>query len=146
MSAGRDLAFGQGLFFVASGLWPIVHLPSFEKVTGPKPEGWLVKTVGALIAVGGAALAVASRRTVTREWALLGAGSALALATVDVWYAGVRRRIAPVYLLDAAVELGLAAAWASRWPQLPREAPPARPRLPYVEGPEDVRRTPGTLG
>jgi hypothetical protein len=141
-NAGRDLALGQGLFFVATGLWPIVHLPSFEKVTGPKPEGWLVKTVGALIAVGGAALAVASRRTVTREWALLGAGTALALASVDVWYAGVRRRIAPVYLLDAGVELGLAAAWASRWARLPREAPKPRPRLSYVEGPDDVPARP----
>ncbi len=41
-----------------------------------------------------------------------GAGSAAALAAIDLWYAGARRRIARVYLLDAAVELGIVGAWA----------------------------------
>jgi hypothetical protein len=124
----RRLAVGQGAFFVASGLWPIVHLRSFEAVTGPKPERWLVKTVGALIAVAGAALIVAgARRTVGPEAAVLGAGSAGALALVDLWYAGLRRRIAPVYLADAAVELALVAGWAAsaggvRGPIDPEEA------------------------
>jgi hypothetical protein len=124
----RGLAVGQGAFFVGSGLWPIVHLDSFEAVTGPKLEGWLVKTVGALIAVAGAALLVAGRRpTVGPEAAVLGAGSAAALAAIDLWYAGRRRRIAPVYLADAAVELGIVAGWAAaasgvRTPPDPDEA------------------------
>lgn len=110
--AARALALGQGLYFAATGLWPIVHLRSFEAVTGPKPEGWLVKTVGALLAVMGAGLVASSRRRrVTRDWALLAAGGAAALATVDVWYAGVRRRISPVYLADAPIEGALAAGW-----------------------------------
>ena len=55
------LCVTQGIFYVATGVWPIVHLRSFEAVTGPKLEGWLVKTVGALIAVvGGIAITVAS--------------------------------------------------------------------------------------
>ncbi len=62
----------------------------------------------------GAALIVAgARRAVQPPEAVLGAGSAAALAAVDLWYAGVRRRIAPVYLADAAVELGLVAAWVA---------------------------------
>jgi hypothetical protein len=133
---GRALALGQGVFFVATGLWPIVHLPSFEAITGPKPEGWLVKTVGALLVATGGALALASRRPLTREWAVLGAGSAAALAAVDVWYAGVRRRIAPVYLLDAPLELAFVAAWAAAWRRLEGGAarrPVAVPR-PAVVG------------
>jgi hypothetical protein len=110
----RRLAVGQGVFFVAAGLWPIFHLRSFEAVTGPKVEGWLVKTVGALIAVTGAALAVAgARRAVAPETAVLGAGSAATLAAVDLWYAGRRRRLPPVYLADAALELGFVAGWAA---------------------------------
>jgi hypothetical protein len=35
----------------------------------------------------------------------------MALAAVDVWYAGVRRRISPVYLADAPIELALAFGW-----------------------------------
>lgn len=119
----RRLATAQGAFFVASGLWPIFHLRSFEAVTGPKLEGWLVKTVGALLAVAGAALAVAGRRpAVGVETAVLGAGSAAALATIEVWYAGRHRRIHPIYLADAAVELGIVSAWAAALPGL-RPAP-----------------------
>jgi len=47
----RALAIGQGLCYPLTGLWPLVSLRSFEKVTGPKADDWLVKTVGALIAV-----------------------------------------------------------------------------------------------
>ncbi len=125
--AARWLAVGQGIFFGVAGLWPIVHLPSFEAVTGPKLEGWLVKTVGAMIAVAGASLVTAGvRRAVDAQTAVLGAGSSAALAAV-LWYAGRRRRIHPVYLLDAAVELALVGAWAAalRWRRrAPAEALP----------------------
>jgi hypothetical protein len=110
--AARALALGQGVYFGATGLWPVFHLRSFEAVTGPKPEGWLVKTVGGLLSVIGVALVASSRRrAVSRESALLAAGSAMALAAVDVWYAGVRRRISPVYLADAPIEIALAFGW-----------------------------------
>jgi len=106
------LALLQGSFDVVTGLWPIVHLRSFEAVTGPKLEGWLVKTVGALITViGGTLLMAGARRRVTPELRMLGAGSAAAFTAVDVLYTA-KRRISPVYLLDAAVELALIAGWA----------------------------------
>ena len=41
-------ALTQGVFYLATGLWPIVHLPSFERVTGRKKEKWLVKAMGGL--------------------------------------------------------------------------------------------------
>ncbi len=106
------LAQAQGAFYVATGVWPIVHLRSFEWVTGPKLEGWLVKTVGALItAIGGTLLSAGRSRRVVPEVAALAGGRAVALAAVDVLYVA-RRRIAPVYLLDAVGELALAAGWA----------------------------------
>jgi hypothetical protein len=102
----------QGAFYVATGVWPILHLRSFEAVTGPKLEGWLVKTVGALItAIGGTLLSAGRRRRVVPEVAALAAGSAAALAVVDILYVA-RRRISPVYLLDAVAELALVAGWA----------------------------------
>jgi hypothetical protein len=42
---------------------------------------------------------------------LVAAGSAAALATIDVVYVA-KRRISPVYLLDAIAEIALVAAWA----------------------------------
>jgi hypothetical protein len=110
--AGRALAIGQGAFYVTTGVWPLLHEGSFEAVTGPKRERWLVKTVGVLVATIGATLAAAGvRRRVTPEITLLAATSALGIAVIEGWYAGPRRRIAPVYLADAALELALGAGW-----------------------------------
>ncbi|HEY0017805.1 MAG TPA: hypothetical protein VGC13_15940 [Longimicrobium sp.] len=117
---GRDragpadrLAMAQGAFYLATGVWPLLHMGSFEAVTGEKTDDWLVETVGALIAVSGAAMLMAGlRRRVTPEIALLAAGSAGALAAIDVIYTA-RRVIRPVYLADAAVEVGLIGAWAA---------------------------------
>ena len=111
MSAGsRAVPALQGAFYVATGLWPIVHLRSFEAVTGPKRERWLVKTTGALIAAGGVALLVGAGEPRSRATVALGVGAALALATADVIYVA-KRRISPVYLADAAMELAVVIAW-----------------------------------
>jgi hypothetical protein len=123
------LAVAQGVFDVVTGVWPIVHLRSFEAVTGPKPEGWLVKTVGALITViGGTLLTAGLRRRIGPEVMLLAAGSAASLAAVDLIYSP--RRISPVYLLDAVAEGVLAASWcavaARAWKRQGARPPPPR--------------------
>jgi hypothetical protein len=101
----------QGIFYVGTGLWPIVHLRSFEAVTGKKRDGWLVQTVGGLIAAVGAALIVgAVDKERSRSLMTLGIASAAALATADIVFAG-KGRISPVYFGDAAVEAGLIATW-----------------------------------
>lgn len=108
----RNVALAQGAVWVVSGLWPIVHLPSFEKVTGPKVDGWLVKTVGALITtVGVVLLSAAKRDRITPEIAGLGTGAAASLAAVDLVYVP-KGRISPIYLADALMEAGFIAAWA----------------------------------
>jgi hypothetical protein len=105
------VALIQGVYYVATGLWPIIHIQSFQLVTGPKTDLWLVKTVGVLVAVVGAVLISASRRRrITDEIALLGVGSALGLAAIDLTYA-LSGRISAVYLGDAAAEIGLALLW-----------------------------------
>jgi hypothetical protein len=107
------LAVAQGAFYVATGVWPILHIRSFEAVTGEKTDDWLVKTVGALIAVAGVTMTVAGlRRRVTPEIAMLAAGSAAALAAVDVVYTQ-KGIIPPIYLLDAVAEAGLIGAWVA---------------------------------
>ncbi len=107
----RLTALAQGVYFVATGLWPILHLRSFEVVTGPKVDGWLVKTFGALVgSVGGALILGAVESPASRTLRALGVGSAAALALADVIYVA-KGRIARVYLLDAAVELALVGAW-----------------------------------
>ena len=110
------LALVQGVFYVVTGVWPIVSIRTFEAVTGPKTDRWLVKTVGVLVTVVGAVLIRAGRaRQTSPEVELLAVGSAVGLGGIDVVYVA-RRRISPVYLLDAAAELALAAAWIAGRP------------------------------
>jgi hypothetical protein len=105
------LALVQGAFYVATGLWAVVDLDSFMAVTGPKTDGWLVKTVGLLVTAIGAALLLAwSRRRVPAEVVLLAVAAALSLAAIDVIYVW-NGTISPIYLLDAAPEVALALAW-----------------------------------
>lgn len=135
-SLASGLAVAQGVFYVGTGVWPIVHLRSFEAVTGPKREGWLVKTVGAITTViGGTLLSAGLRRRISPEVMLLATGSAASLATVDVIYSP--RRISPVYLLDAVAEGVLIAGWclaATRlWKRRSVQPPP-----PQYTSPEDA--------
>lgn len=51
----------QGWVYVVTGLWPVVHLASFEVVTGEKYDDFLVHTVGLLLFVVGAVLLRALR-------------------------------------------------------------------------------------
>jgi hypothetical protein len=113
----RHAGIAQGAFYVATGLWPIASPQSFEAVTGPKQERWLVQTTGALITAVGVSLIIAARERGSRRtmhW--LAALSALALGGADLVFAG-RGRISKVYLADAAVEAvfaGVALAGLSR--------------------------------
>jgi hypothetical protein len=109
------VALIQGVFYVATGVWPLVDIVSFQVVTGPKTDLWLVRTVGVLVTVVGAVLISASRRRrITDEIVLLATGSALGLAAIDLIYS-LSGRISPIYLADAAAEIGLALLWVIGW-------------------------------
>src|SRR3954465_6721217 len=108
------LAIGQGVYFAATGIWPIVDMRSFEAVTGPKVDKWLVRTVGVLVAaIGGALISAGARRAVTPEIAGLAIGSAAGLGLIDAIYS-TKGRISKIYLADAAAEMVLVTAWSAR--------------------------------
>lgn len=101
----------QAVYYIVTGVWPLVHIKSFLKVTGPKTDLWLVKTVGVLVTVIGVVLGMGgAQRSARKEMAVLAVSSAAALTAIDVYYVA-RRRIAPIYLLDAAGEIGLIIGW-----------------------------------
>lgn len=113
----RLLLLGQGAYFAIAGIWPVLHMRSFEAVTGPKTDRWLVRTVGSLLVVIGVVLALASRQERPRfEVGLLAAGSALVLAAIDTVYS-LRGRISKIYLADGVVEVLLALALMLTWPR-----------------------------
>jgi len=110
-SLRASIAYAQGGYFLLTGLWPLLSIKTFQLVTGPKTDLWLVKTVGVVVAAIGATLIMAgSRRQQAPEIPLLGISSAAALGGIDLVYVA-KGRIPRVYLLDALAEAGLIACW-----------------------------------
>ncbi|MDQ0674683.1 hypothetical protein QFZ36_002244 [Pseudarthrobacter siccitolerans] len=106
-----NLARLQGGFNVINGLWPLVHMRSFEAVSGAKTDKWLVRTVsGLLITIGVEQLRAAARSGSDRSARRLGIGTAATLAAIDLIYVG-KGRISKIYLLDAVVEILILQGW-----------------------------------
>lgn len=106
------LAMLQGLYFFIMGIWPILSIRTFMAVTGPKVDTWLVQTVGALTTVMGLVLLQAAyREAVSPEVVSLAMGESFAFMAVDLTFV-LKKRIAPIYLADALVELILIVCWA----------------------------------
>jgi hypothetical protein len=110
----------QGVYYLLTGLWPILDVNSFQVVTGQKTDHlvtgleadhWLVMTVGVLItAIALSILVGAWRNAITIESIVLALGSAIALTAIDVIYV-TRGAIPPIYLVDAAIEMVVIASW-----------------------------------
>jgi hypothetical protein len=105
----KMVVVAHAVYLVATGIWPLVHRRSFERVTGPKTDFWLVRTVGGLAAATGLSLgcALAARRTTT-ETRVLALASASVFGIADVYAA---RKISRVYLGDLLLQPVFAAAW-----------------------------------
>lgn len=105
------VALVQGIYFFITGIWPILSMSTFLKITGPKTDLWLVKTVGLILAVIGAVLIYAQvNGEINTSIFILAIGSALALAIVEFVYVA-KRVISPIYLADAVAELILIGWW-----------------------------------
>ena len=104
----RDVLRVQGGYYVLSGLFPLISMAAFERVTGEKKDRWLVQMVGLLAASIGVSLLIGALEEEPDPAVLvLAATSALSFAGIDVVHT-LRGRISPIYLGDAAAELTLA--------------------------------------
>lgn len=120
LTPSAPLLWLQGLYYLVTGIWPLVSIETFQLVTGPKTDHlatgreadhWLVMTVGVLITcIALALLAAAWRRRSPAEVVILAVASAIGLTGIDVVYV-FRQVIAPIYLVDAAAEILLVTAW-----------------------------------
>ena len=93
----KKAIFIQGIYYLMTGLWPLLHLQSFLWVTGPKQDVWLVKLVGLLAITIGANL-------LARQSVLLACMTALSFAAIDTFYA-FNGTISQAYLIDATIQL-----------------------------------------
>lgn len=111
----RVVLRGQAAFYVLSGLWPLAHMRSFELVTGPKTDDWLVQMVGLLAASIGLAILVGTRPVrVAGAVVTLAIATAASFAAIDITHA-LSGRISRIYLADAAVEIALVMLVAGCW-------------------------------
>jgi hypothetical protein len=114
----------QGAYWALTGIWPLLHMPSFLLVTGPKTDLWLVRTVAVLITMIGLTLIRAGLgKRVTSDIVFLGIASALGLAAVDLYFA-LNNVISDIYLYDAAGEAVIIGLWIWASATQPKEAPP----------------------
>jgi hypothetical protein len=129
LSGVQKLLLVQGAYYLLTALWALLDIDSFQVVTGPKTDLWLVRTVAVLIGIIAAVLILAARKPdVTAETVVLAVGSAVGLTAVDIVFVSAQV-IAPVYLIDAAAQSVLLAWWA--WEALNRQEedePPSRAR------------------
>jgi hypothetical protein len=101
----------QGWYFLLPSIWPLVHMPSFLAVTGPKTDLWLVRTVAVLLTVISLTLLTSAyRKEYQPAIGLLALGSAAGMAAIDLYYA-LNDRIWDTYLIDAAGECLLILGW-----------------------------------
>lgn len=106
----RPILRAQALYYAGTGVWPLVSPGTFQLVTGPKADMWLVKTFGLLVGAVGLGIGTgAAGDRVSRETRVLALGSAAALGAADAWYVA-RGRIRKSYLIDAAAQAALLAA------------------------------------
>jgi hypothetical protein len=109
------VAWIQAAYFLLTGVWPVLSIRTFMRVTGPKTDLWLVKTVGVVVAVIGAAIGLAAaRQAFTPEILALAIGSAAGLMLIDVIYVA-KGVIARIYLADAVAQVVLIAGWLIGW-------------------------------
>jgi hypothetical protein len=95
----------QGVYYALTGIWPVLAIRSFLKITGDKRDLWLVKGFGLLVVMVGATLLVAAGRGhLFIEIRVLAATCAFALALIDIVYV-LKGTLLPVYLVDAAAQL-----------------------------------------
>jgi hypothetical protein len=112
MRSPRIAPLSQGIFYIASGLWPIVHFRSFEKAAGPRYDRRLMKALGGLTAVLGATLVAGSfERKSSTALRVLGIGSAIALAAADVVAIARKRLSTKAAIADIVAEGGIVGGW-----------------------------------
>jgi len=92
----------QGIYFVVTGIWPVVNMASFITATGPKQDTWLVEMVGLLSTSIGLTYIVTSLRRRALP-VLLGYSVSFSFLVMDLIYV-IRGEIDQIYLLDAGIQ------------------------------------------
>ena len=101
----------QGLYYVATGLWPAVFPHHYMEATGQASHQHVAQVLGVAVASLGVALALDVLPRPVARWA--GIGTALALGAGAAYFVARGKGI-PVNASDGLVQLVFAASWLRR--------------------------------
>lgn len=88
----------QAIYFLSTGIWPVLHIDSFMNVTGHKTDIWLVQMVGLL------AFSIGLSVLVERRSMLLPICASSSFAIIDILYT-LQGTISPIYLVDFFIQV-----------------------------------------
>jgi hypothetical protein len=107
----RTILIIQGFYTLVTALWAIIDIDSFMKVTGPKTDIWLVKTVAVILSSIGIGLLVATRDSrMNFPVIILAMTAASGLAAIDFYYT-FTGTISWIYRIDGILELLFVILW-----------------------------------
>jgi hypothetical protein len=97
-----DLIIGfQGIYYLVTAIWPLIHLDSFIAIVGPKADMFQFYTTMLLIIVIALALLLSLGHEKTKSTLALAIFSPIAFIIVEFAF---RNAIRPVFFLDFAIE------------------------------------------
>ncbi|WP_419870855.1 hypothetical protein [Chryseobacterium sp. CT-SW4] len=103
----------QGIYYLITSVWPLIHLKSFLEVTGDKTDIWLVKTVAVLLlSYSFLFFYIAFCKRILPIHALIGSICSIGLAIIDLYYY-LQGTLKWVYFLDFIIELCFFIYWLS---------------------------------
>src|SRR5687768_3239458 len=101
----------QGIYTLITAVWPLLHIESFVKVTGPKTDIWPVKTVAVLlVAISVCFISNIFIKTNKLPVILLALTSCIGLICIDFYYTS-NDVISWVYMLDGILQIIFMVAW-----------------------------------
>jgi energy-converting hydrogenase Eha subunit E len=111
MKLYKTILIIQGIYTTITALWAIVDIGSFMKVTGPKNDIWLVKTLSViLLAIGLTFISHSFQHKISLPAITLALSTSLSLAIIDFHYVseGV---ISRVYAADGIIQVIFFVFW-----------------------------------
>ncbi|MEE9134115.1 MAG: hypothetical protein V3U13_11195 [Gemmatimonadota bacterium] len=119
----RRVLAGQGVYYILTGLWPLIHFSSFADAVAMQLNPFQSHAFAAVIVVVGGSLLEAARREPPGPFpTLLGAAVAAAISIVSLWWLP-RLGEASVLWVDLVLEVALAVALILLYPRpLPQRA------------------------
>lgn len=106
----RYLRNVHGVYLLIGGAWPLLHLRSFEAITGPKSDDFLVRSVALLLLLAGSILLAQRKAPFERSAVQMAMGTSFSLGCVAV-ISALGGWIWKIYLIDGAIHLLFVLAW-----------------------------------